>query len=107
MKKQRTFDHELTLILPGGYEEDAIGNQIPTDPIETTVLCCLDSVGRTEFYNAAANGLRPELLLVIHAFEYNGERKVMFQGVTYNVIRTYEADFEELELTCERIAADG
>lgn len=107
MKKQRTFDHELTLIMQE-FIEDEIGNQIPVLPEEgTKVLCDLESIGRSEFYNAAATGLKPELVFVIHAYEYMGEMKVFFEGVRYNVIRTYSASFEELELTCERVAADG
>ncbi|WP_419877730.1 phage head closure protein [Brevibacillus centrosporus] len=101
------YDHEMKLIAPGKVVKDEIGNQIHTDPIETPILCGLKSVGRSEFYNAATAGLRPELVFVIHAYEYNDERLVEFEGKRYNVIRTYETSFEELELTCERVAANG
>jgi SPP1 family predicted phage head-tail adaptor len=100
-----TYDHELTLI-GQRIEEDEIGNQIPAET-ETTVLCGLKSVGRSEFYDAAASGLRPELVFVIHSYEYSGERVVKFQGVRYNVIRTYQVDFEEMELVCERVVGSG
>ncbi|MNH78576.1 hypothetical protein D3C73_308830 [compost metagenome] len=100
-----TYDHEIALIQQQ-IIDDEIGNQIPVDT-ETVVLCGLKSVGRSEFYNAAVNGLRPELVFVIHGYEYNGEKKVVFEGVKYNVIRTYSVNFEELELTCEKVAGDG
>lgn len=102
-----SYDHELILITPSQIVQDEVGNQIETDPIETPILCRLNSVGRSEFYNAAAAGLRPELLFTIHGYEYNGQKLVKFEGVQYRVIRTYAVDFEELELTCERVAADG
>lgn len=102
-----SYDHELILITPAAIEYDDIGNQIETDPIETPILCRLNSVGRSEFYNAATAGLRPELVFTIHGYEYNGQKLVKFEGVQYRVIRTYAVDFEELELTCERVAADG
>ena len=100
-----TYDNELVLIAQG-FSDDEIGNQIP---IETrkTVLCNVKSVGRNEFYSAATSGLKPSIVFVIHGYEYNGEQKVEFEGVKYNVIRTYSTDFEEIELTCERVAADG
>lgn len=102
-----TYDHELTLI-EQQFIEDEIGNQIPVLPeAGIAVLCRLKSVGRHEFYNAAVTGLRPELVFVIHNYEYNGAKKVFFEGIRYNVLRTYATGFEELELTCERIAADG
>lgn len=100
-----TYDHELTLISQT-YTEDEIGNQVPVE-VKIPILCGLKSVTRSEFYNAAANGLKPELIFVVHGYEYKGEKQVEFEGSRYNVIRTYSKDFEELELTCERVAANG
>lgn len=100
-----TYDHELTLITQI-MTEDEIGNQIPVET-KKDILCGLKSIGRNEFYSAAATGLKPEITFIVHAYEYSGQRKVEFEGVPYNVIRTYEPSFEELELTCERIIGDG
>ncbi|MDR9795219.1 phage head closure protein [Aeribacillus pallidus] len=100
-----TYDHELVLIKQT-FIEDEIGNQIPTET-RKTVLGNVKSVGRNEFYSAATAGLRPSIVFVIHGYEYEGEQKVEFEGVKYNVIRTYATNFEEVELTCERVAVDG
>lgn len=102
-----TYDYELILITPGQITEDEVGNQIETDPIETPIYCGLKSVGRSEFYNAAVTNLRPELVFVIHGYEYNNEKLVRFEDKDYRVIRTYANGFEEMELTCEKVAADG
>lgn len=101
----KTYDHELTLIKEG-YIEDDIGNQIPGET-KQTVLCRKMSVGRNEFYAAATSKLKPEIIFVIHGYEYEGERKVEFEGQRYTVLRTYAVDFEEIELTCGRGGADG
>lgn len=101
-----TYDHELILISQNLAAEDELGNQIPAET-ETVVLCGLKSVGRNEFYSAAVTGLKPELIFVLHGYEYNGERIVKFEGNRYRVIRTFANSFEEVELTCERVAADG
>jgi len=100
-----TYDHELTLITQIMIE-DEIGNQIPVET-KKDILCGLKSIGRAEFYNAATTGLKPEITFIVHAYEYSGQKKVEFEGVPYNVIRTYEPSFEELELTCERIISTG
>lgn len=100
-----TYDHELTLINQT-VVEDEIGNQIPVET-KTIILCGLKSVGRTEFYNAALTGLKPELVFVVHGYEYNGEQVIEFEGTRYRVIRTYTTGFEEIELTVERVGADG
>lgn len=100
-----TYDHEVTLIAET-YVENEIGEWIPV-VTRTAVLCAEKSVTRIEFYQAAMAGLRPELVLVIHRCEYNGERKVEYEGAVYSVVRTYATDNEEIELTCERKAANG
>lgn len=98
------YDHELTLI-SGGYKEDELGNQIPVEN-RVGILCKVESVGRNEFYNAATSDLKPELIFIVHKYEYGNQRKVEFEGLQYTVIRTYATGFEEVELTCERIGAD-
>lgn len=100
-----TYDYEVTLISQT-YTKDSIGNQIPKT-IEDSILCGKKSTARSEFYNAAAAGLRPELILVVHAYEYAGQKAVIFEGIRYKVIRTYAPGIEEVELTCERDEANG
>lgn len=96
-----TYDYELTLIQQT-YIEDEIGNQTPTE-IKTVIYCGLKSIGRTEFYNAIAHGLKPELIFNINKFEYSGEQLIEFEGKKYKVIRTYSNDLEKIELTCEKV----
>jgi len=105
-----TYDNELTLIAQT-IEDDGIGNQIPVEA-ETNILCGLKSIGRTEFYNAAANDLKPEMILVVHPYEYSGERYIKFSEnespkQRYSVIKTYKANMEDLELTCEKVIGNG
>lgn len=100
-----TYDHELTLV-GEAIEEDEIGNQRPVET-RMTILCSVNSAGRSDFYSGAAAGLRPEYVFTIHAYEYGGERIVEFEGVRYRVIRTYQTGTEEIELTVERVIGNG
>ena len=95
------YNHELTLISEN-TDYDLIGNPIVTET-KTDILCDQKSIGRTEFYKAAAEGLKPEYIFVMHGYEYNNEKKVEFEGNTYKVMRTYSEDFEEIELTCSKV----
>lgn len=108
------YNHELTLI---SYEmsKDDIGNPIKV-PVKKTILCRLASVGSKEFYDAANIGLKPEMKFIVHEFEYNGEKDVIFEDRKYKVMRTYTESvksersrlgMEEMELTCERVVGDG
>lgn len=98
------YNHEL-ILLGTGYTEDELGNQIPNEP-RNTILCKVNSIGRNEFYSAASSNLKPEIVFTIHKYEYENERKVVFEEQRYSVLRTYATGFEELELTCERVGAD-
>lgn len=102
-----SYDHELILIKPGRVEQDDIGNEIIVDPVRLPILCGKKSIGRNEYYNAATAGMRPEIVFVIHGYEYDGQTLVEFEEKQYNVVRTYQVDFEELELTCERVASNA
>ncbi len=100
-----TFDHQLVL-LGQKYIQDDIGNwRLVPDP--RAVLCGVKSVTRNEFYGAAQAGLKPEIVFVVHGYEYQGEQEVEFEGERYRVVRTYSVSFEELELTCEKVVANG
>lgn len=100
-----TYDHELTLI-DYTIEYDEIGQQKKIET-RTNILCAVKSIGRNEFYAAAQAGLKPEITFIIHAYEFNGEKEVEFEGEKYKVIRTYMKDFEEMELVCEKVIGNG
>lgn len=100
-----TYDNELTLINKT-YVKDEIGQQIPSES-KASILCGVKSIGRNEFYNAAVANFKPTLTFIIHAYEYNKQETVEFEGQRYNVIRTYSTSFEELELICEKVIANG
>lgn len=95
----RTWDDKVILIGRGTYIEDALGQQVPEEK-ETTVFCCRDPVARQEFYYAGQNGIKVSEILVVHPYEYNGEKVVVFNGRRLHVLKTYSINTEELELTC-------
>lgn len=101
-----TFDHELTLI---GFEdsENAMGDPIKV-PVRSTVLCGVLSITRSEHYQAAAQGLKPEIVFVVNQYDYRGEKEAEFESRSYRVLRTYLPQkaknlggFETMELICE------
>lgn len=82
-------------------------------PTETPrmVFCTVRSVGQREFYRAMSNGLRPDIVFVMPAVNYGGEKIVLWaqNGTTpkrYRVVRTYH-DVDAIELTCEEATVDA
>lgn len=100
---KRTWDEKVTLISADGYEEDELGQQTPIE-VETEIWCCEDPVTRNEFYLAGQNNVEVSKILIVHPYEYEGQRYVRFRERKLKVIKTYPISAEELELTCtERI----
>lgn len=73
-----------------------------------TVFAELKSIGQSEFYQAQAVGLRPEIKFVIADYlDYQGESKLSYQRMgeeeeqEYTVIRTYR-NGNTLEIVCRR-----
>lgn len=58
------------------------------------------SVRQSEFYQATATGLQPELTFVVWQREYKGEPQLEYEGKTYTIIRTFAPNDKEMELVC-------
>ena len=70
------------------------------------VFCRLDSISRTEFYQAQATDLRPELQFTISDYlDYEGECLCIYEGTWYRVIRTYRKG-QELEIIVQRASEE-
>lgn len=90
------FD-ELTLIAKS-YSADELGQKIPAET-QRDVFCRVESVSRTEFFDAARVGLRPEYKATLSfAEDYQGEESAEYEGVRYAVYRTYGTPGGGIEL---------
>ena len=82
------------------------GDLVETKPIRRQVMAEVMSIGQSEFYQAQAAGLKPEIKFKIADYlDYEGEEVLEYtdRGKTeeYKVIRTYRKGIE-LEITCKR-----
>lgn len=84
---------------------DDIGNQVET-LTEREVFANEYSVSSSEFYNAAAAGIRASKAYEIYAAEYQDEDRFKVGTVTYRIVRT-QGKGEKLILIGERVIADG
>lgn len=85
------MDDVITLIQEAVTGTDEYGNEI-IEKVERTLLCRVSGVNRSEFYQAAQVGLKPELTVRLScASDYFGEKLARFHGEDYTVIRTTSA----------------
>lgn len=81
--------------------ENAMGDPI-TVPTYREVFANKKGIRQSEFYQAHAAGLKPELMYEISEHDYEGEKQIRVDYTKlYNIIRTYPAKDERLELICE------
>lgn len=100
------YDQEIKLVREKtGTDEYADRVSITT---ERSVFAELKSVGQSEFYQAQAVGLKPELKFVLADYlEYQNEKLLKFKDYNdkeeqiYTIIRTYRTG-NEIELVCKR-----
>lgn len=71
------------------------------------VFCNNKGVKRSEFYQAATAGIKPELCIEIKAAEYQKEEYFEFDGVMYRIVRTYPVKNENLELILTALVQDN
>jgi hypothetical protein len=65
------------------------------------------SVRQSEFYQAMAQGIRPELMFEVRSIDYQGELSLYYQNKQYVIIRTYTKNDEITELVCSGLVNKG
>ena len=83
------------------YTKDKYGVDIPTNT-EREIFCNVQSVTRAEFFEAGRNGLNPDYVFTVFKGDYQNERTLEYNGLTYGVYRTYMTDDDYIELYVER-----
>lgn len=71
-------------------------------PTARNVFCQVNSITRSEFFDAGRNGLNPEFMFSMFAGDYEGERTCEYRGQKYSIYRTYLGRNDVIELYAER-----
>lgn len=101
-----TTDVLCTLIKQGKAVVDEFGNAVYPET-KRTVFAQRKSVRQSEFFQAAAVGYKPEILLEIYDFEYEGEQLCELEGERYSIYRTFsKQNSDRLELYLSALAGD-
>lgn len=76
-----------------GYETETFA--------DTVIWAGRRSATRNEFYQATQAGYKADEIFSIYSFEYHDEEQVVYKNVLYDVVRTYQASLDVIELTCQ------
>lgn len=94
------FDERIELVMTTCEIRD--GQSIERETTRREVWAAKKSVTRSEYYKAAQAGIRTDAIFCVHSAEYGGELRVIHGGERFDVVRTYGAETETMELTCRR-----
>lgn len=108
----------IELVTVIGNEENKNGFQTEEHVEKVKVFAEVKSVGRTEFYEAVRAGMQVSIIFVIDADDFRlseheitvgGETKkvkaskIIYNGTTYLIHRTYRNHYGLLEMTCREV----
>lgn len=76
-----------------------VGDQIEQEE-RSIRFAQLKSIGQSEFYQAQAQGLKPEIKFVISDYlDYDNQEEVIHNNFRYKVLRTFRTG-NEIEIVC-------
>jgi len=82
------------------------GDQVFSET-STQVFANKKSVRQSEFYQAFAHGLKPELMFEVRSIEYSNQTSLRFNEKEYTIIRAYSKNDEVTELVVTGLAVKG
>lgn len=95
------YNDEITLLTIARNQSGA--DIVETITKEYDVLADIRSVGMKENYEAFSVGLKPELVIVIADYlDYEGQERLIYNDIQYQIIRTYKKSTRELEIVVTR-----
>jgi phage head-tail adaptor, putative, SPP1 family len=86
---------------------NSYGEEVETDGDPREVFANKKSVRQSEFYQAIAAGLKPEIVFEVREQEYHDEKKARYGETDYHIIRTYSRNGEIMELVCSRFPMEA
>lgn len=91
--------NELIYLVSTKKTVNKVGDQIATETIVPR-FAKLKSIGQTEFYQAQAQGLKPEIKFVLSDYlDYENQEQVIHNNFRYKVLRTFRSG-NEIEIVC-------
>ena len=93
---------DVLVLVKETSSKNSLGDVIKNPPSRRTVFGNEKSVRQSEYYQASAQGLKPEITFEIHSLEYAEEKLIEFNQKEYRILRSYKKG-EIIELICSGV----
>lgn len=91
--------NEVIFLLTTQSKTNEVGDQIETTE-KLMRFAKIKSIGQSEFYQAQAQGLKPEIKFVLADYlDYENQEEVIYNNFRYKVLRTFRTG-NEIEIVC-------
>ena len=91
--------NEVIYLLTTQRTTNDVGDQIETQE-KAMRFAKIKSIGQSEFYQAQAQGLKPEIKFVLADYlDYENQEEVIYNNFRYKVLRTFRTG-NEIEIVC-------
>ena len=91
--------NEVIFLLSTAHTTNEVGDQIETTE-KAMRFAKIKSIGQSEFYQAQAQGLKPEIKFVLPDYlDYDNQEEVIYNNFRYKVLRTFRTG-NEIEIVC-------
>jgi len=78
---------------------------------KTDIFVDKKSIRQSEFYQASAQGINLVQMFEMNSDDYEGEKKLEYNGADYYIVRTYDKNGEIVQLICSdklmKVSANG
>lgn len=93
--------NEIIFLVAKTSTTNNVGDSIQTE-VKEMRFAKLKSISQTEFYQAHANGLKPEIKFALpDVLDYDGQEEIIYNNFRYKVLRTFKPeDSNEIEIVC-------
>lgn len=93
--------NEIIFLVAKTSTTNNVGDSIQTE-VRAMRFAKLKSISQNEFYQAHANGLKPEIKFALpDVLDYDGQEEIIYNNFRYKVLRTFKPeDSNEIEIVC-------
>jgi SPP1 family predicted phage head-tail adaptor len=91
--------NDVIFLISTQKTKNKVGDLIE-ERIKTMRFAKIKSIGQSEFYQAQAQGMKPEIKFVLADYlDYDNQEEVVYNNFVYKVLRTYRSG-NEMEIVC-------
>ena len=91
--------NDVIFLISTQKTKNKVGDLIE-ERIQTMRFAKVKSIGQSEFYQAQAQGMKPEIKFVLADYlDYDNQEEVVYNNFVYKVLRTYRS-VNEMEIVC-------